>query len=56
MANKETETKPASIVTVRILKNGVHAGGMILGKGAVVTLQDAEAQGLADNHSAKKLN
>lgn len=45
----------ARLVTVRILKNGVHAGRMILGKGAVVRLPQAEAAALAAAGSAISL-
>lgn len=44
------------LVTVRILKNGVHAGRMILGKGAVVRLPQEEAAPLAAAGSAISLN
>ena len=46
----------AAVVTVRVLKHGVNAGGMILGKGAVVRLRSEDAAGLVQNGSAEALN
>ncbi len=46
----------AAVVTVRILRDGVHAGGFILGKGAVVRLCRADADGLVASGSAVALN
>ena len=47
---------PSSLVSVRVLRNGIHAGRMILGKGAVVLLPPAEAQALSAAGSAILLN
>lgn len=52
---KKTADTPA-VVTVRVLKSGVHAGGMILGKGAVVRLAEGDAAGLIAAGSAKALS
>lgn len=55
--NNTTETAEATLrVTVRILKNGVHAGRLILGKGAVVTLPKPEADALVAAGSAVSLH
>lgn len=43
-------------MTVRILRNGVHAARLILGKGAVVTLPRAEAEALISAGSALSLH
>lgn len=51
----EAAAAPAR-VTVRVLKNGVHAGRLILGKGAVVSLPQAEAAALVDAGSARALH
>lgn len=47
---------PEALVSVRVLRNGVHAGRLILGKGAVVLLPPAEAQALSSAGSAILLN
>lgn len=47
--------KAPAIVTVRVIKSGVHAGGMILGKGAVVRLREQDAKPLIDAGSAISL-
>lgn len=60
MATKTNTTETAEEatlrVTVRILKNGVHAGHLILGKGAVVTLPKPEAAALVAAGSAASLS
>lgn len=54
-AAESAEPTPAR-VSVRILKNGVHAGRLILGRGAVVSLPQAEADALVAAGSALSLN
>lgn len=43
------------IVTVRILKNGVHAAGWIFGAGAVARIPEPEARPLIKAGSAEPL-
>lgn len=45
-----------ALVTVRVTKNGVHAGGFILGKGAIVRLTRPDAEGLVSSGAAVALN
>lgn len=64
--NKDTKNTPppaagdgataAPVVTVRVKRHGVHAAGCIFGKGAVVRMKKAEADGLAANGSADILS
>ncbi len=45
-------TAADALVTVRVKRHGVHADGCIFGKGAVVRMKKAEADGLVANGSA----
>lgn len=54
----ESSSTPAvpAVVTVRVTKDGVHAGGFILGKGAIVRLTRPDADGLVASGAAVALN
>lgn len=54
-ADAQREAAEPSLITVRITKTGVHAGGMILGKGAVVRLREQDAKPLIEAGSAISL-